>query len=429
MRARTSPVLLALALVAGVSAGHAALRGQQASANPGAGLDRQAWRADLDYFTREFARAHVDFAKLYPRERFNRDVAAVAEGLSRTRDTDTVLALMRLVASAHVGHTYVRFPSPPSPIAFHRLPLAFNWFSDGLAVTGASAQYPEAAGLRVERIGTMTPAQLQEAIAPYVAHENPWWLRQQSRTFMIVYEMLRAVGAVRSDGPVPVRLARPDGSTLTLNVDPRPWQDRQIVTAVASLGIPQLLAEKDAARYYRYEVLPDARAVYVRYSQCQDDPQQPFVVFTKGLFAKVDADRSAFERVIIDLRANGGGDSRVITPLLDGLRARKLTGRDRLVVLTGPATFSSALMAAITLRDDLDALLVGEPPGERPNSYGEVRQLTLPNSQLVVQYSTKFFRMERNGDPLALEPHITLARSIADFLQGRDTVLEAALRR
>ena len=99
------------------------------------------------------------------------------------------------------------------------------------------------------------------------------------------------------------------------------------------------------------------------------------------------------------------------------------------MVLTGPATFSSALMAAMTLRDDLQARLVGEPPGERPNSYGEVRQLTLPHSQLVIQYSTKFFRMDRKGDPAALEPHVTVSRSIADFLAGRDTVLEAAMRR
>jgi hypothetical protein len=309
------------------------------------------------------------------------------------------------------------------------LPIAFNWFSDGLAVTGVSEANREAAGLRVESIGTMTPAQLQEAIAPYVAYEHPGWLRQQSRSFMIIHEMLRAVGAVATDGPVPVRLARRDGTTLTLNLEPRPWQERQIASAISFLGISPLLAEKAPARYYWYESLPDAQAIYIRYSRCQDDPQQSFTAFTQDLFAFIDADRTAAPRVIIDLRTNGGGDSRIIKPLLDGLRARKLTGRDRLVVLIGPATFSSALMAAVTLRDDLQAQLVGEPPGERLNSYGEVRQLTLPHSHLEIQYSTKFFRMERKGDPATLEPHVTVGRSLADFLGGRDTVLETALRR
>ena len=390
--------------------------------------DREAaWRADLDYFAREFARAQMDFAKLYPRERFDRDLAAIASAVRTSRDADVVLALMRLVAGAQVGHTYVRFPTPPSAIEFHRLPLAFNWFSDGLAVTGASDVYRAASGLRVVSIGRMTPAQLQDAIEPYVPHENDGWLRQQSRSFMNVVEVLRAIGAVDTDGSVPLTLARADGSTFTLHVEPRPWADRQLATAVSLLGIPQTLAEKEPARYYRYEFLGDAKAVYIRYSRCENDPQQPFAAFAKELFAAIDADRSAAQRVVIDLRANGGGNSQVIEPLLAGLRARQLTGHQRLAVLTGPATFSSALMAAITLRDDLDARLVGEPPGEQLNSYGEVRLLTLPNSQVAIQYSTKFFRMARRGDSSALEPHLSVRRSLADFLAGRDPVLEAAL--
>lgn len=386
------------------------------------------WRADLEFFAREFARVHVDFQKLYPRDRFDRELSAIVSALPTSRDTDVVLALMRLVAGAGVGHTYVRFPTPPSPIAFRRLPLALNWFADGLVVTGASEAYRDAAGQRVELIGRMTPAQLQEAIAPYVAFENIGWLKQQTRTFMTVPEVLRLVGAIEGDGPVPVRLARDNGTTFTLNVEPRPWQDRQLVTAVSVLGIPPLLAERDPARAYWSEYLPEFRAVYIRYNRCQDDPAQPFAAFTKELFRQIDAEQRVVERVVIDLRSNGGGDSRVIQPLLDALRARKLTGRNRLVVLTGPATFSSALMAAVTLRDDLRALLVGEPPGERPNSYGEVRQLALPNSQLVIQYSTKFFRMDRHSDLPALEPHVVVTRSVEDFLAGRDPALEAALR-
>ena len=67
-------------------------------------------------------------------------------------------------------------------------------------------------------------------------------------------------------------------------------------------------------------------------------------------------------------------------------------------------------MAAIDFRNRLQAILVGEPPGERPNSYGEVRLLTLPNSRLDVQYSTRFFRMMKDSDPPALMPDIVVGR-------------------
>jgi hypothetical protein len=66
--------------------------------------------------------------------------------------------------------------------------------------------------------------------------------------------------------------------------------------------------------------------------------------------------------------------------------------------------------------------------GQKPNSYGEVRALTLPNSGLVVQYSTKFFRLAK-GEPPTYEPDVVVRPSIGDMLAGRDPALEAALTR
>ena len=105
-----------------------------------------------------------------------------------------------------------------------------------------------------------------------------------------------------------------------------------------------------------------------------------------------------------------------------------LSRHPRLFVLTGPGTFSSGLMAAIDLKA-LDAVLVGEAPGEKLNSYGEVRSFTLSNSKLIVQYSTKFFRLSKDVKIETLEPELKVKRTVADFLAGRDPVLEVALKK
>jgi hypothetical protein len=68
----------------------------------------------------------------------------------------------------------------------------------------------------------------------------------------------------------------------------------------------------------------------------------------------------------VDLRFNPGGDSSVINPLTGGLKARAAL-RSKLYVLIGPGTASSAQDAAIQLRRDLHATLVGEPTREAPN--------------------------------------------------------------
>jgi hypothetical protein len=84
-------------------------------------------------------------------------------------------------------------------------------------------------------------------------------------------------------------------------------------------------------------------------------------------------------------------------------------------------------MAAVEFRDSLQALLVGEPSGSPPNEYGEVRDFTLPHSKIDVRYTTRYIRLAADSNPQTLEPDLTVHRSIADFLSGRDPALEMAL--
>jgi C-terminal processing protease CtpA/Prc len=94
----------------------------------------------------------------------------------------------------------------------------------------------------------------------------------------------------------------------------------------------------------------------------------------------------------------------------------------------GRATFSSAQLNAMELRRNLHATLMGEPTGEKLNSYGEVRIIKLPNSGLNVQYCTNYFRMIKDSDASALEPDVRVGMTLKDVLAGHDPVLEAALK-
>ena len=395
---------------------------QASGANQGAVATREdRWRADLDVLAREFPERHIDFAKLYPR--FSADLDAIRNRLATSSDAEVVLALTRLIASANVGHTVVRVPA--GSLEPRRLPIVLAWHADGLGVNAASEPYRDALGLKVVRIGQMTPEALEAAVAPYVAHENEQWLHVQSPSFMTTVEVLRQLGQLGPDGAVEFTFERASGERLVRRVLPAETA-APLVSAVDALRVPMTLLRKQPNSNYWYEYLPDRRALYIQYNRCQNDPAQPFSEFAKGLFAF--ADTVPIERVIVDLRRNGGGDSRVIAPLMQGLQARSaLSGRGRLFTLIGRSTFSSALMAAIDFRNRLQAILVGEPPGERPNSYGEVRLLTLPNSRIDVQYSTKFFRMMTDSDPLALMPDIVVGRTLAEAIAGRDPVLDRAL--
>jgi hypothetical protein len=393
----------------------------QSANSPTVGREER-WREDLKYFASEFPARHKDFKKLYSQPNFDNEMVALQKEISTLSDSKIALRLMRLVASANVGHSMVYFPQ--MKLGFWPTALTLKWYSDGLAIVGAAPIYAEALGTHVLQIGSMTPERLLAEVAPYISHENDTWLREQSPAYFRNVEILKHVGAIGTDGRIKLTLAKPGGQTFTLVTEPAGPGMKQ-VSMFDALHIPATLYGKRPGSYYWYEYLADSRALYIQYNKCAIDPKLTFKDFTADLFSFADAHR--VDRVIIDLRFNGGGNSTVISPLIAGLSGRKAL-KSRVLVLIGPATFSSAQLNALELRRSMNATLMGEPTGERLNTYGEVRIIKLPNSGLDVQYCTNYFRMSKDRDSSALEPDVRVPTTLRDVLEGRDPVLEAALK-
>jgi hypothetical protein len=382
------------------------------------------WQEDLTFFAEQFSDKQKDFGKLFPKDQFDRELATLRESVSQSSDAEIILGLMRLVAGGHVAHDSVRLGS----MAFHRLPLSLYWFSDGLGVGAAAEEYKQVLGARIIRIGSVTPEQLELAVAPYIAFENDIWLHAQSAIYLMIEEVLQHFKLTDPDGKVEITFVKGDGKPFSIMVAPREWSAKGAsVSATDEFHTPVALSRKQPDSFYWYEYLPDSQTLYIQYNRCQNDPKLSLKDFSQGLFEF--ADTHTIQRTIVDLRFNSGGDSRVIGPLESGLKSRKsLIAQGHLYTLIGRYTFSSGLIAAMDFRDNIHAILIGEPTGEKPNSYGEVKTIKLPNSGIEIMCTTKFFRLMTNSDPPALMPDIAVvARSLEDYLAGRDPVLDAAL--
>jgi hypothetical protein len=283
----------------------------------------------------------------------------------------------------------------------------------------------EGLGARVLRIGKLTPEEFETAVTPYISHENGPGVREDSTNFMVQEEVLRHFGLIDSTGGVGITVVKTGGKPLDFEVFPNESNKRPtIVDAVAFLHIPRLLQQTPRANYH-HQYLPDIKVLYIEYNRCLDDPKLPFSDFARQVGDFIDSHPT--QRVIVDLRSNGGGNSELIEPLIDVLQARpEVVAHGRLFALMGPATFSSGLIAAYRFRA-LHAILVGEPAGQRPNFYGNTAVLQLPNSQLQVQYTRKHLRLVDDSDPDEYKPDLNVTLSIDDYLHGRDPVLDAAL--
>jgi hypothetical protein len=390
------------------------------------------WREDIDFMVKGLSargmtidlargpssRGQKDFEKLYPPEGFEPAIAALKEKLPALSSADVVLELMRIHAGARVAHNSIGIPGK---MGFeNRLPVTFRWYADGLAIVAATNAYRQIIGTRVLRVGTMTPDELLAGVTPLIAQENKAWVREQSVRLLVLDPVLSRLGLKENDGSVQLLVedqlaGRREVSLLSTSKR----EDQENFRKVRA--VPPVVYAGGGQRYYWHRYLEDSRTMFVQYNVCAKDPKLPMDEFARQVGQ--DLGSQPIDRVVLDLRFNGGGDSRVINPLKDVLTPR--LGR-KVYVLIGPGTFSSAILNAIQLKRR-GAILVGEPTGGTPSGYGEVKTMTLPNSKLQVRFTSKFFSAPKLLETDSLEPDILAPLTFRDALAGRDAVLEAAI--
>jgi hypothetical protein len=260
-----------------------------------------------------------------------------------------------------------------------------------------------------------------EILSRAFPYENRSQLKKSAAGYLVFAEMLHGAGLIDDPGRATYTLENVTGDRFEISCPAVPFSSGARPRPNPR-PMPEPLYRRLAGRAYAFEYLEAEKTLYLAYNSCRDVEETPFSEFSGQVFAT--ADRFPVDRFVIDLRANGGGDSSVFEPLIAGLEKRgDLNRRGRLFVVIGRGTFSSAVLNAIQLKNRTRAVFVGEPSGGKPNHFGEVKMFRLANSGLPVTYSTKYFTMwEAGGD--ALEPDIPVAVYFKDYLNNRDPVLE-----
>lgn len=132
--------------------------------------------------------------------------------------------------------------------------------------------------------------------------------------------------------------------------------------------------------------------------------------------------KKKYSKIIVDLRYNGGGNSAVLDPLIKLLKKEKCEK----YALIGENTFSSAILNAVSLKDDANFTLVGTPTGGSINHYGELKSFTLPDTGWEVYYSSKFFKLSNKYDG-SIIPDVIIEKDAESYFSGIDNEIEYCL--
>lgn len=404
-----------------------------AGADAPEGMDATKWREDIAVLREQMPKTHANLFHSMTREQFAGALDALEGSLPDLTASQVKAGIMHVVAMVNDGHTRVRQES----LGNHYLPLRLHFFQDGLYVVSADKANAALAGGKVARIGLLSTEAAYAAVRPLIPvdGENEGRRRWLAVDLLVTFEVLQAIGATQSTETVDFTVEKGGRETtatvaagehgLSSNrawpMEPEGWFD-----AREHAGNPLPLWAQHPDKHYWHAFLGNARTLYVQYNQVQDEPGgEPIAVYFPRVFREADARR--VDRVIIDVRLNGGGNNYLNRPIWHALlRSEHLNQKGRLWVVIGPKTFSAAMNFVDDMELNTNAMFAGEPTGESPNMWGDPATFTLPNSGIVVQASTLWWQLEdpRDGRPFRT-PDVPAELSFGNYADNVDPVLRA----
>lgn len=389
----------------------------------------EGWRYDLKFLDREIRRLHYKPYHEFTREQVDAHIRSLHDDIPKLTDAQIMTGLVRLARMAGDGHTSLR-PGGAIPM----LPLQLFHFEDGVFVTAAAPDCANLAGAQVLKIGDHAIDFVLKAVEPTISRDNSMQIKATAPVRITIPLLLNGLGLIpkADETALTVRDAKGSERIVTLKAVPTNMNHGQRATegwatARQESKRPEPLYLKNRKAAYWFEHLPEQKVVYCQYNSVRNDASETFEQFCTRLFKFVE--ENDLEKLIVDLRWNGGGNTFLNRPLIHGLiRCTKINEPGKLFVVIGRNTFSAAQNCTTDIEMHTKATFVGEPTGSSPNFIGESIKIELPYSKMVGSVSDLYWGRSWPMDYRTwIAPQLYAPPTFAAYKDNRDVALEAVL--
>ncbi|MBO0723230.1 MAG: hypothetical protein J2P41_20570, partial [Blastocatellia bacterium] len=397
----------------------------------------EGWRYDLWFLARELRRIHFNPFKYISREEFEDYVKKLNDEIPKLTDPQIEVALMKLARRMGDGHTLIRPASmklsermlaDPGVVDRRVAPIELYLFKEGLFITAASPKYADIAGAQVLRIGDNAIDKVMESLDQVISQDNKMWPKYVAPALMRNPRILNGLGLIPESDKMLITIRDQEGKTRSVTLEAEQigstddWrQARQDTIA------PEPLYLKNRKANYWFEYQPDSRTLYFQYNAVAQDAKETLPEFCARMFKFIND--NPVDRMIIDMRWNGGGNNFYNRPIIHGLiRNEKVNQLGKLFVIVGRQTFSAAICGAAEIESNTRAIFVGEPTGSSPNFVGESVTVTLPYSKMGGSISDLYWQNSVAMDyRVWIAPQLYAPPSFELYRANRDPALEAIM--
>lgn len=382
----------------------------------------EKWSEDIEQLESELPKGHKNLFFNLNKNSFHSQIQNLKSNIENYDDYMISVAIAAIAASARDAHTTVIM----SIASF--IPFEFYWFPEGIYIVTCFGEHKDALNCKVTHLNGILMEEVIQRVEVIVSHENDGFLKAQLPKYLQAVEVLYGLEIIDEFDGVELTIEESSGESLEISVPTYGYKELKNKTASYSLvsedKLPLYRRNKDK-NYWSYFIV-ESGTLYFNYKSCrnmQDISVEEFCIDLIGFINQEDV-----KRLVIDLRNNLGGNSTLLEPFINELiKCQKLNRVGGIFVILGRETFSSALLNAYALKNNTNAIFVGEATGGKPNCYGEVKSFELKNSRLQVRYSTEYYKLIEDDEQPSFFPDVNTEVTIKDYIENRDPSMEYIL--
>lgn len=375
------------------------------------------WSADIEYLSQQVEKQVPSLYNKANTTLWENGLQRIKHELSTSTEEQNILAIQELLVS--IGDEGCRISPFQEQLDYPTLPIKTYWFTDGMFICAAADEYKHLVQQEITAINGIPIDTLFARMQAVIPGDNIYAKYYHFPLYMQIPAWLRYAGV--PDVGETVKLTLGNEEVVTVNftsVEVYSKLNRQLANAQQF----NKMSYEDANYWYTY--IPDQQALLVQLLQIRDG-EIGFKAFTKELLAQLT--KYSVNKLIIDNRYGGGGNGFKLKPFVEMIKTNSQINKvGHLFILTSRATRGTLVELTSMLELNTNAILVGEPTSEGPNSVADTKSITLPNTGITVNLSHKFWPTSWPQDPrTTLLPQITIDYTSDHYIQEQDPWLQA----
>ncbi len=408
--------------------------------------DKQSWQEDVTFLKHTIHNKYPNLFYNVTSDEFDKAIDDLITKIPSMQDFEIKAGIGKIMAMFHIGHTQAGYlfqtqnhgySNSENEGDFDFVPLIFYQFSDGMYVQKADSKYKDLVGAKILQIGDVSTKDALEKIRPYVNYENEQGFIANAPLYLLFPKLLYVVGISKDKVALHLKYEiNQQTKDITIPVDKGATMffgmtgletSPNWVDASDGIKTPLPLWRQHVNEFRDMIYLPESKTVYLRHSVNLNDKEETIKQFFEKASDFIDA--NDVEKLVLDLRMNGGGNNQLNKPIITNIvQSKKINKKGKFFCIIGRRTFSAAQNLVNELEKYTEVTFVGEPTSENVNFYGDTKTETLPNSKMQVYCSWLWWQ---NSDPRdyrkATNPQVSVEMSFHDYQNNSDPVMDAIL--